>query len=153
MRLSNGEVLLRWPLSTHIITAGWTYNDGSAHNAIDLRAAVGTPVYAAEDGTVDQVQAWDGHSISGKVDLNRDYHHYIASTGAPAEEQPATPELHKLSISLPGADADKAAEIIRKAADLGLAPDVTVETLPASAGDIKTLTEMADAAGGVAAKV
>ena len=91
--------------------------------------------------------------ISGKVDLNRDYHHYIASTGAPAEEQPATPELHKLSISLPGADADKAAEIIRKAADLGLAPDVTVETLPASSGDIKTLTEMADAAGGVAAKV
>ena len=73
--------------------------------------------------------------------------------GAPAEEQPATPELHKLSISLPGADADKAAEIIRKAAELGLAPDVTVETLPASAGDIKTLTEMADAAGGVAAKV
>ena len=91
--------------------------------------------------------------ISGKVDLNRDYHHYIASTGAPAEEQPATPELHKLSISLPGADADKAAEIIRKAADLGLAPDVTVETLPASAGDIKTLTEMADAAGGVATMV
>ena len=44
MRLTNGEVLLRWPLSTHIITAGWTYNDGSAHNAIDLRAAVGTPV-------------------------------------------------------------------------------------------------------------
>lgn len=91
--------------------------------------------------------------ISGAVDLNRDYHHYIASTGAPAEEHPETPELHKLSISLPGADADKTAEIIRKAADLGLAPDVTVETLPASAGDIKTLTEMADAAGGVAAKV
>lgn len=91
--------------------------------------------------------------ISGAVDLNRDYHHYIASTGAPAEEQPATPELHKLSISLPGVDADKAAEIIRKAADIGLAPDVTVETLPASAGDIKTLTEMADAAGGVAVKV
>ena len=42
MRLTNGEVLLRWPLSTHIITAGWTYNDGSAHNAIDLRAAAGT---------------------------------------------------------------------------------------------------------------
>ena len=91
--------------------------------------------------------------ISGAVDLNRDYHHYIDNTGAPAEEQPSTPELHKLSISMPGADADKAAEIIRKAADLGLAPDITIETLPASAGDIKTLTEMADAAGGVAAKV
>lgn len=65
MKLSNGEVLLRWPLSTHIITAGWTYNDGSAHNAIDLRAAVGTPVYAAEDGTVDQRQLWDGHTTTG----------------------------------------------------------------------------------------
>lgn len=65
MRLSNGEVLLRWPLSTHIITAGWTYNDGSAHNAIDLRAAVGTPVYAAEGGMVDQVQYWDGHTKTG----------------------------------------------------------------------------------------
>ena len=60
MRLSNGDVLLAWPLAQHIITAGWTYNDGSAHNAIDLRAAVGTPVYAAEDGTVNLVQYWDG---------------------------------------------------------------------------------------------
>ena len=38
MRLSNGEVLLGWPLGEHIIMAGWTYNDGSAHNAIDLWA-------------------------------------------------------------------------------------------------------------------
>lgn len=65
MRLKNGEVLFIWPLALHILTAGWTYNDGSAHNAIDLRAAVGTPVYAAEDGTVDQVQAWDGHTKTG----------------------------------------------------------------------------------------
>ena len=65
MRLKNGEVLFIWPLVKHIITAGWTYNDGSAHNAIDLRAAVGTPVYAAEDGTVDQVQAWDGRTKTG----------------------------------------------------------------------------------------
>ena len=65
MRLKNGEVLFIWPLVLHILTAGWTYNDGSAHNAIDLRAAVGTPVYAAEGGTVDQVQAWDGRTKSG----------------------------------------------------------------------------------------
>ena len=65
MRLSNGEVLFSWPLTAHTITAGWTYNDGVSHNAIDLRAAVGTPVYAAEDGTVDWVQAWDGHSTGG----------------------------------------------------------------------------------------
>lgn len=60
MRLSNGEVLLGWPLGEHIITAGWTYNDGSAHSAIDLRAAVGKPVYAAEGGTVNWVQHWNG---------------------------------------------------------------------------------------------
>ena len=65
MRLSNGEVLLSWPLDEHIITAGWTYNDGSAHSAIDLRAAVGKPVYAAEDGTVNWVQHWDGHTKTG----------------------------------------------------------------------------------------
>lgn len=65
MRLANGEVLLCWPLAQHIITAGWTYNDSGAHSAIDLRAAVGTPVYAAEDGTVDGAQRWDGHTKTG----------------------------------------------------------------------------------------
>ena len=65
MRLSNGEVLLAWPLASHIITAGWTYNDGGAHNAIDLRAALKTPVYAAEDGTVTQTQLWDGVTKTG----------------------------------------------------------------------------------------
>ena len=66
MRLNNGEVLLAWPLAEHTITAGWYYSDGSLHRAVDLRAAVGTPVYAAEDGTVDWVQAWNGHSTSGE---------------------------------------------------------------------------------------
>ena len=65
MRLSNKEVLFAWPLAAHTITAGWYYSDGKLHRAIDLRAAVGTPVYAAEDGTVDWVQAWDGHSTRG----------------------------------------------------------------------------------------
>ena len=65
MRLSNKEVLFTWPLAAHTITAGWYYSDGKLHRAIDLRAAVGTPVCAAEDGTVDWVQTWDGRSISG----------------------------------------------------------------------------------------
>lgn len=61
MQLNNGERLLAWPLEQHVITAGWTYNDGSAHNAIDLRAATGTPVYAAESGTVILAQPnWNG---------------------------------------------------------------------------------------------
>ena len=66
MRLSNGEVLLHWPLDLHVLTQGWYYNDGSLHQAIDLRTQNGTdykrPVYAAEDGTVDQTQNWDGHT-------------------------------------------------------------------------------------------
>lgn len=69
MRLSNGEVLLRWPLAQHIITQGWYYNDGSLHQAIDLRTQIDNmyirPVYAAEDGTVDQTQNWDGHTRTG----------------------------------------------------------------------------------------
>lgn len=65
MRKSSGEVLLAWPLEEHTITAGWYYSDGKPHRAIDLRAAVGTPVYAAEYGTVDWVQTWDGCSTSG----------------------------------------------------------------------------------------
>lgn len=69
MRLSNGEVLLRWPLAQHIITQGWYYNDGSLHQAVDLRTQIDNmyirPVYAAEEGTVDQTQDWDGHTRTG----------------------------------------------------------------------------------------
>lgn len=65
MKLSNGERLLCWPTEVHVITAGWTYSDWTVHHAIDLRAVVGTPVVAAEAGTVDWVQSWDGHSTTG----------------------------------------------------------------------------------------
>ena len=69
MRLSNGEVLLHYPLDLHVLTQGWYYNDGSLHQATDWRTQNGTdykrPVYAAEDGTVDQVQDWDGHTRTG----------------------------------------------------------------------------------------
>ena len=67
MRLQNGDVLLAWPLALHVITAGWTYNSGKAHNAIDLRAVVDTPVFAAEDGVVDWTQDWDGHTTDGMM--------------------------------------------------------------------------------------
>ena len=69
MRLSNGEVLLCWPLDIHILTQGWYYNNGSLHQAVDLRTQIGAnykrPVYAAEDGTVDQTQDWDGRTKTG----------------------------------------------------------------------------------------
>ncbi len=67
MRPKNAEVLFAWPLAQHLITAGWTYNDGSAHSAIDLRAAIETPVYAAEDGTVDWTQDWDERTTTGMM--------------------------------------------------------------------------------------
>ena len=66
MRLSNGEVLLAWPLAQHIITQGWRYNSGKSHNGIDMRTVIGNtsmrPVYSAEDGTVSATQVWDGHT-------------------------------------------------------------------------------------------
>lgn len=69
MRLSNGEVLLHYPLDLHVLTQGWYYNNGSLHQATDWRTQNGTdykrPVYAAEDGTVDQTQDWDGHTRTG----------------------------------------------------------------------------------------
>ena len=65
MRLSDGTVLFSWPLAQHTLTAGYYYNDGSYHGAIDMRAASGTPVYAAEDGTVDWTQVWDGSTKTG----------------------------------------------------------------------------------------
>lgn len=65
MRLTNGEVLLSWPVEDHRITAGWLYSDGSAHSALDLGVPTGTPVTAAESGTVDLVQHWDGVSTKG----------------------------------------------------------------------------------------
>lgn len=69
MRLSNGEALLRWPLDLHVLTQGWYYNDGSLHQGADWRTQNGTdykrPVYAAEGGTVDQTQNWDGHTKTG----------------------------------------------------------------------------------------
>ena len=65
MILHNGDVLFGWPLQSHVITAGWFYNDGSLHRALDFRAAVGTPVYAAADGTVKTAYRWNGRRTQG----------------------------------------------------------------------------------------
>ena len=65
MILQNGDVLFGWPLQSHVITAGWFYNDGSLHRALDFRAAVGTPVYAAADGTVETAYRWNGRRTQG----------------------------------------------------------------------------------------
>lgn len=65
MRLSNGEVCLEWPLAQHVLTAGYYYSGGSLHAAIDFRAMEGTPVFAAEDGTVSMIHNWDGKRTEG----------------------------------------------------------------------------------------
>ena len=65
MLLKNGELLLGWPLANHIITQGYYYNDGSIHRAIDMRAIVGTPVAASEDGEATIVYHWNGVRTQG----------------------------------------------------------------------------------------
>ena len=69
MRQANGTVVLLWPLATHILTQGMYSSSGVWHGAIDMRCTWdGTtrqPVYAAEDGTVNWVQTWDGKSTAG----------------------------------------------------------------------------------------
>lgn len=97
MRLANGEVLLHWPLDLHVLTQGWYYNDGSLHQAIDLRTQNGTdykrPVYAAEDGTVDQVQDWDGHTRTGM----QSYGNMVRIKHAPYEGKPLQTRYAHLS--------------------------------------------------------
>lgn len=97
MRLSNGEVLLAWPLAQHIVTQGCFYNDGSMHRAIDLRTQIGNtstqPVYAAEGGTVDQVQNWDGHTKTGM----QSYGNMVRIKHAPYEGKPLQTRYAHLS--------------------------------------------------------
>lgn len=97
MRLSNGEVLLAWPLAQHIVTQGWFYNDGSLHQAVDLRTQIDNmyirPVYAAEDGTVDQVQDWDGHTKTGM----QSYGNMVRLKHAPYEGKPLQTRYAHLS--------------------------------------------------------
>ena len=71
MLLSNGERLFCWPTSCHVISAGWTYTDGSVHHALDTKSRddtgqfIALPVVAAERATVDWVQTWDGVTKTG----------------------------------------------------------------------------------------
>lgn len=69
MRLKDNQVLLTWPLALHVLTAGYFYSDGSRHEAIDLRTNQGgsivKPVYAAEDGIVQETQTWNGCTRTG----------------------------------------------------------------------------------------
>lgn len=68
MRLSNGDVLMSWPLKKHVISAGWWYNSGILHRAIDFGdTPVGTPVYAAEDGMVSICYHWNGKVTQGNT--------------------------------------------------------------------------------------
>lgn len=61
MRLSNEEVLLRWPLDQHILTQGWHYNSGRSHNGIDLRTQIGNTAVSVKVGLLTRAMLvlWD----------------------------------------------------------------------------------------------
>ena len=63
--MMNDNICLGWPLACHAIIQGWYYNNGVKHNGIDLRAAKGTPVFAAEDGVVELLHDWNGIRTTG----------------------------------------------------------------------------------------
>ena len=102
MRLSNGEVLLRWPLDQHILTQGWHYNNGRSHNGIDLRTQIGNtavrPVYAAEDGTVSATQLWDGHTTDERS--LQSYGNYVDIRHADYKQQSLVTRYATCSSSL-----------------------------------------------------
>lgn len=58
----NNKVCLGWPLTQHVIQREWRANE---HYGIDLRAPEGTPVFAAEDGEVERLHAWNGIRTQG----------------------------------------------------------------------------------------
>lgn len=116
MRLSDGTVLLDWPLARHVLTAGYLYNDGSPHNAIDLRAPVGTPVYAAEDGTVDWVQNWDGRTTTGTQSYGNALRIRHASTGGRSLQ---TRYAHLSQVLVQPGDRVRAGQLIGYSGDSG----------------------------------
>jgi murein DD-endopeptidase MepM/ murein hydrolase activator NlpD len=65
--IQNGPPALRWPLTTVAINVGSPFGArwGKPHEGIDLPAPVGTPVFAAADGTV----VYAGHGIRGYGNL------------------------------------------------------------------------------------
>lgn len=65
--MMNDNICMGWPLACHTITQGWYYNNGAKHNGIDLRAAIGTPVFAAEDGVVKLLHVWNGIRTTGNT--------------------------------------------------------------------------------------
>lgn len=98
MLLSNGELLMTWPVKDHRITAGWYYGDGSLHRAIDL-GVNNVPVVAAESGYVNLTQNWNGYGKTG----NQSYGNMIRLKHADHDKgtlQTRYAHLSKILVSL-----------------------------------------------------
>lgn len=94
MRLSNSDVLLAWPLASHIITAGWTYNDNKAHTSQtgwepENTPALWTEICETHDGTLDDPIPYDGNmALTAGLYYIQDYTIYLCTrdTGNPLAE-------------------------------------------------------------------
>lgn len=62
LKESNKELNFSAPVSSYVVTSryGWRRNGQEFHTGLDLAAAMGTPIYAAEDGIVTYAQ-WGGN--------------------------------------------------------------------------------------------
>ena len=65
MILHNGDVYLDWPLQSHVITAGWFYNDGRPDTGRWISAPPSHAGDAAADGTVKTAYRWNGRRTQG----------------------------------------------------------------------------------------
>ena len=115
-RLSNGEVLMNWPVADHRITAGWTYSDGSAHRALDFGVPEGTPIIAPEDAQVNWLQYWDGKTKTG----NQSYGNSLKLLHAPYSMKTLeTLYGHMKTILVKNGDKVKAGQVIGYSGNTG----------------------------------
>jgi murein DD-endopeptidase MepM/ murein hydrolase activator NlpD len=70
------KLRLRWPLSQIRVTSGFGQRGHEFHEGVDLKAGVGTPVYAAESGTV----IYAGRKIHGYGKMVVIRHHADVAT-------------------------------------------------------------------------
>ena len=56
------------PIKSYVVTSEWGGRWGRLHEGMDYGAPTGTPVYAADGGTVIKSNFWSGHGLCVEID-------------------------------------------------------------------------------------